>query len=113
LEREGSRRFEPIDILELILAEKAKLWVIWDDEEKTAIGAAVTEIVHYPRLNELRVWLVAGRKMSEWGRRGAQMMEEFARANGCAYVTGGFRRGWIRIGGEGWRETGCAFEKKL
>lgn len=113
LQREGSGRYLPVDILNLLLGSKAKLWIVWNDETHAVDAAIVTEIVHYPRLDELRIWLIGGRNMKAWGVPCRDILEEFARANGCAYVTGGMRRGWLRIGGPGYRETGITFEKAL
>lgn len=111
LARDAAGRYELVDILDLLLAGKGKLWVSWDG--KVVEAAIVTETVDYPRLRELRIWLVGGRNMKAWVVEARDMIEEYARAEGCAIVSGGMRRGWIRIGGPGWHETGVAFEKRF
>lgn len=88
----------------------------WDEETKDVEAAVITEIVRYPRLNELRIWLIGGRNMAAWAKEGLEMVEAFARANGCAFATGYMRRGWLRVGNAatgGWSETGVTLEKRL
>ncbi len=111
LDRAG--RYQPIDVLQYLLSGRTRLWVSWNPDEKEVEGIAVTEIVEFPRAKECRIWLVAGRNMRAWAYEGRDMVEAFARAQGCTVMTGAFRRGWLRIGGEGWREAGVALEKVL
>ncbi len=111
LDRVG--RYQPIDILNSLLAGTTRLWVSWNPDEKEVEAAVVTEIIQYPRAKEFRIWIVAGRNMRAWAYEGRDMVEAFARAQGCTVITGAFRRGWLRIGGEGWRETGVTLEKAL
>jgi hypothetical protein len=113
LDREGSGRFAPGDILQLLLESRARLWVSWDETEKTAEAAVVTEIFNYPAVKECRIWLIGGRNMRAWVKQGQAMIEAFALANGCHFVTGAMRKGWIRVGGEGWHQSGVMFEKRI
>ena len=115
LKREGSGRFELPDILDLLLANKVRLWVAWNPDTKSADAAIVTEMIDYPRLRELRIWLVGGRPgtFRQWVYATRDTLEAYATAHGCAFITGGMRKGWLKIGGPGWRETGISFEKDL
>jgi hypothetical protein len=90
-----------------------QLWVAWDDDARRVDAAIVTEIINYPRLSECRIWLVGGRRMKTWVDAAHAEIEAFARQHGCAFLTGGMRRGWLRIGGAAWRETGISIEKDL
>jgi hypothetical protein len=112
LEREGSGRFLPEDILALLFDAKARLWVSWNPDERAIEAAVITETVDYPRARALRIWLVAGRNMRAWVREAEAMIEAFARAQGCAFIEGAMRRGWLRVG-HGYKETGLTFEKRL
>ncbi len=76
-------------------------------------AAIVTEIIQYPRMRELLVWLVGSDNMKGCAREAYDLLEAFARDSGCAVISGRLRRGWIRIGGPGWYETGPGFEKVL
>ena len=114
LDREGSARYVPADVLELVLGNKARLWVSWNPDKHEIEAAAVTDIIVFPRgIKELRIWLVGGRNMRAWVEEMRDMIEAYARANGCTYLSGSMRKGWIRVGGEGWRQSGVTFEKRL
>lgn len=112
LDREGSGRYLPEDILRALLDAKARLWVAWNARENTIDAAVVTETIDFPRKRELRIWLVGGRNMRGWVKAAEKMLEAFARAEGCAFLTGAMRRGWLRVG-TGFRETGITLEKAL
>ena len=113
LDRGGGGRYAPADILALLLAGAARLWVSYDPDKKCIEAAILTQTIQHPQLKELHIWLVGGSNMKAWAEEARDMIEAFARADGCAIISGGLRRGWIRIGGEGWHETGATFEKRL
>lgn len=113
LRRDGSGRYEPADVQAALLRGDAQLWVAWNTDTKTADAAIVTEIIDYPRLRELRIWLIGGGDMKAWVYEARDMLEAYARAYGCRYICGAMRKGWLRIGGPGWHETGITFEKRL
>ena len=107
------RRYEAADILSLLLDGKVRLWVSWDPELERVEAAIVTEIIQYPRARELLVWLVGSDNMKACAREAYDLLEAFARDSGCSVIGGRLRRGWIKIGGPGWYETGASFEKSL
>lgn len=111
LDREASGRYALDDVLHLLLTQQAALWIAWRGD--TVDAAVVTQIVHYPQCKDCRIWLVGGHHMRGWVTQIRDMIEDFARYNGCAFVSGGFRRGWLRIGGSGWREAGVNIEKRI
>jgi hypothetical protein len=118
LDRDGSGRYEPPDILVALMQSKAKLWVVWNSETKTADAAVVTELVVYPRLRELRIQLVGARSMKisafkAWAFNARDTVEAYARSIDCQLMAGSLRGGWIFIGGPGWKKTGVTFEKVL
>lgn len=113
LSRQKVRRYELPDILEGLLNGTGRLWVSWNEDQKAVEAAIVTEIIKYPRISELRLWLIGGRNMKAWGIEARDLLETFARDMGCGVMTGGDRKGWVRFGGEGWEETGVTFEKRL
>ena len=97
LKRAGGGRFEIYHILPLLLDGKARLWVSFDRENDKIDGAVVTETIQYPCLKECRVWLVGGENLNAWFDEAAQMIEDFAKADGCACVVSGGRKGWIPL----------------
>lgn len=50
--------------------------------------------------------------MRAWIAEARDTLEAFGRAQGCACAVGGMRRGWMRMG-DGYKQTGVTFEKKL
>lgn len=107
-------RWHPEDILTLLLRRKVRLWIAWDPEARVVIGAVVTRIYAYPSgMKELQAWLVGGDRLKDWLKNGMKTLEEFGRAQGCAYLTGGGpRKGWLRLD-RGFRVTGIALAKAL
>ena len=106
-------RFEASDVLALLLAGKARLWISWDADEKRVEAAIITEIIEYPRLRELRIWLVGGRDRKAWFDEAETMIAQFARESSCTVMASGGRRGWLRVIGSEWRETGPTWERRL
>lgn len=113
LARGGGGRYEASDILDLLLAGKARLWVSWDPERERIEAAIVTETIQYPRLKELHIWLVGGVDRRAWFAEAETMIAAFARADGCSVIASGGRRGWLRCIGPDWRVTGAIWERKL
>lgn len=112
LDREGSGRYLPEDVLRFALNGKVKLWVAWNQATTEIEAAIVTEIVIYPQLKDLRIWLVGGGNMRAWIAEARDTLEAFGRAQGCAYAVGAMRKGWLRVG-NGYKQTGICFEKDL
>ena len=48
LDREGSGRYRPVDVLAQLLADKARLWIAWDAARGKFEAAAVTDIIEFP-----------------------------------------------------------------
>lgn len=93
------KRFLPVDVYQLLLAGKGRLWVSWDRRAKEFEAAGVTEIIQYPRCRECRVWLLSGKNMRAWEREMREMVEAHARAEGCSHLSTSGRIGWTKIAG--------------
>lgn len=76
------------DVHAAIRDGRARLWPL----ERSA---AVTEILRYPRLRALRVWL-AGGDLDEL-RRNMGTLDAYARACGCDRIEVDARKGWQRV----------------
>lgn len=111
--RDKAQRFLPSDVLDLLLKGSVRLWVAWNEDKQAVDAAMITEIIEFPRLRELKIWLVGGTNLAAWGREARDLFELFGREHGCAVMSGALRRGWLRIGGPGYEETGIMFEKRL
>lgn len=97
LERDAFGRFLPHDVLAALAKGHAKLWISWDEEARVAEAAMVTEILAFPRCRECHVMLIGGRNMDRWLEPFFATLEAYARAQGCAQVSGMGRRGWERV----------------
>lgn len=113
LDRDKVGRYLPDDVLSGLLGATLRLWISWNDEKAEVEAAGVTEIINYPRARELRLWLASGDNMQAWGKPLADLLEQYARDMKCDVMVGGDRRGWIRVAGPGWEQTGYTFEKRL
>ena len=113
LDRDKAQRYLPNDVLALLLKGSVRLWVSWNEQEKSVEAAMITEIIEYPLLRELKIWLVGGRNMMAWGREARDLFELYGREHGCSIMSGALRKGWLKIGGAGYEQTGIMFEKRL
>lgn len=77
------------DVEGMVERGEAQLW-LGDN------SAAVTEIVRYPRLKNLHLWLCGG-DMDEIVYVMLPKAEAFAIAEGCARLTTGGRKGWDKV----------------
>lgn len=77
------------DVEQMIEDGYAKLWI----GERSA---AVTEIIQYPRLKSLHLWLCGG-DMQEITEEMLPKAEEYARQQGCSRLTTGGRKGWDKV----------------
>jgi hypothetical protein len=100
--------YEPVDILAAILKGQMQLWISWNDGVEAAM---VTEIIAYPRRRGCRVFLIGGRNLKRWSEKFSAAVEAYARAQGCSFMEGGARLGWVRVGG--YRNIGCVLIKEL
>lgn len=82
--------------IEQVLTElqfgRMQLWVIGDFQ-----GIVVTQIKTPPVAPVLWVMFIAGDHMSEWLDDWKEVMEAFARHNGCKAVEFAGRKGWNKI----------------
>ena len=93
------------DIVRSVMEGTMQLW-------PASHSAAVTEIVVYPKMKTLHVFLAGGRK--------GQLIEmidsaaEWGKAQGCTSMTMAGRKGWERVlGSEGWRPAMSVMERPI
>lgn len=81
---------------------------LWANEE----AAAVTEIIAYPRMKVLNVF-IAGGNMGQL----LEMLEsarEWGKAQGCSVITMSGRKGWLRVlNKHGWQEQFTTMSSEL
>jgi len=80
----------------------------WGNDE----ASVVTEVLSYPKLKAVNLWLVSGVLQSCLAMEGE--IFDWARQNGCSIATATGRRGWLRIAPTvEWRLRGLQFWKPL
>ena len=110
-------RYREIDVLHECLMGKFNLWVVYrekEEEEVDYIGAAVTEVLQYPRKKALSVVFLSGDDFSEWMPEIDQKFVDFAKVLGCDFVEACGRAGWERkVKKLGWVKKFTIIERPL
>ena len=99
------------DIKGYLLNGDYTLWVAIDEESKDVVAAMTTEFAYYPRDKVCRVVTLAGERMKEWIGN-LDMVEDWAKEQGCNYLDMYGRRGWIKVLPD-WKEDSVLLRKKL
>jgi hypothetical protein len=93
----GTHEWE--DIVEGVHSMRMQLWA----NER---GAAITEIIQYPRKKVLNAFL-AGGEMDQVLEM-IDSAKQWGAGQGCSSITMSGRRGWLRVlGKHGWEEQFC------
>lgn len=98
------RSREKGDLLAGLRARRLQLWAVY--EGRTPIAAVVTRLNRHPGPRhhlDCRIWLVGGRDLARWLPDFLAKLIPWARAEGCACLSGAGRKGWTRIA----RRLGC------
>lgn len=77
------------DVERMVENREAQLWTGEN-------SAAVTEIIQYPQIRVLHLWLCGG-DMDEITNQMLPRAEAFARSEGCSRMTTAGRKGWDRV----------------
>ena len=108
-------RYKEIDVLHECLIGKFNLWIVYREEEEVAyIGAAVTEVLQYPRKKALSVVFLSGDDFSEWMPEIDKKFVDFAKVLECDFVEACGRAGWDRkVKKLGWIKRFSIIERPL
>ena len=108
-------RYKEIDVLHDCLIGKFNLWIVYREEEEVDyIGAAVTEVLQYPRKKALSVVFLSGDDFSEWMPEIDKKFVDFATVLECDFVEACGRAGWERkVKKLGWIKRFSIIERPL
>lgn len=107
----GNGEYLADDILDAVKARKMQLWAVRDDEIRAVV---VTEVLEYPRSRKLGVVGVAGEGMRDYLHLLPEVLEAYAKEQGCTSVRAGGREGWVRaLAVYGYERTATIVEKDL
>lgn len=111
LKRDPTGGYWPQDIRSVLEQEQAQLWISWNEAERRAEAAMVTELLDCPRTRMGRVWLIGGSNMKAWVREFEERTDAWARRAGASCMIAGGREGWARV--SSYRRSGGSFYKPL
>jgi hypothetical protein len=81
------------DVLGAVMDGRAQLWI----QKREYIDAvAVTEIVSYPRMRMVHVWLAGARRKADW-KEFNDVIVRWGRERACKFVKIDGRVGWLRV----------------
>lgn len=104
-------RYEPGDVIALILQGVMTLWASIDDDG--AIEAVcVTQILHFPRARVLSMPFLGGKNIGRWRSFEGELID-WARKQGCTQIEGYDARNgaWARL--LGWNRRYIAIGKEI
>lgn len=103
------------DSAEIVLAdlqaERALLWIVWDDDDKQIIAAATTKLLHVRGGLVCLITSCCGNDLHRW-QQCILEIEIYAKAEGCSRVRIDGRLGWRRYFPD-YRERWVVLEKTL
>ncbi len=83
------------DLIEGVESNDMQLWNAVKDGK--VIGIEVTQIIQFPRKKVCNLLLTAGSDLGLWGGELLELIESFAKSQGCDLITGQGRKGWLKI----------------
>jgi len=89
-------RFNVEDIKEGLFTKPQQLWIAFTDDEVIK-GAVVTQVLTYPRMNTLVMHFTGGIDLKEWKPSMLELLQRFAKENGCAVIESYGREGWSKV----------------
>lgn len=84
------------DIFKLILKHQIILWVVYNDGEGKAIGCVLTQVIDYPKVRALSVFLLAGHSFKQIMLVYDDLIQ-YAKSIGCAKLELSGRPGWEKL----------------
>jgi len=88
-------RFEVEDIKNDLTKNRIQqLWIAYDDK---VYGAVITEIMEYPRMRVLVMHFTGGVELPKWKADMLELLQRFARDNGCKTIESIGRAGWKKV----------------
>ena len=91
----GGGELWPEDVKEHLLEGRKQLWIVV--EGNIVIASIVTEIATYPRKKVVRILMIGGDRLTEWGRDLHATLEKWAKRIGANSIEIIGRKGWERL----------------
>ncbi len=88
-------RFTVADIKNGIMTTPQQLWIAFDGDD--VYGAVVTEVCVYPQMSTLIMHFTGGKQLPKWKTEMLELLQRFAKDNGCTTIESYGRRGWEKV----------------
>jgi hypothetical protein len=88
-------RFTADDIKKGLINRPQQLWIAYDEGE--IYGAVVTEVFSYPLMKALIMHFTGGKKLMRWKKPMLELLQRFARDQGCSIIESYGRPGWEKV----------------
>ena len=95
-------KFDEGKVLRQLFAKEMQLWICWDVDRNTPVGAITTSIESdekHPGKVFLSIPLVGGENWNAWGDNLWTLLKLWGVEKGCTHALGYGRRGWTRLYG--------------
>jgi hypothetical protein len=89
-------RFDAEDIHQGLYTKPQQLWVAFT-KDNFVKGAVVTEVLTYPKMRTLVMHFTGGIDLKEWKPDMLEILQRFAKENGCAVIESYGREGWGKV----------------
>jgi hypothetical protein len=90
-----SGKYEPEDVLDLVVRYKYPLWIAFDGTDIK--GAVITRFIEYPRKKYLFLEFCGGQDGFSWKEPMLSVLRSWAKDNGCDGIEGAGRDGWQKV----------------
>lgn len=87
-------RWNADDILNLLMDRKLQLFVVEDWDR--LVSVVITEVLVYPRLKELNVFMWCGEFHDNWQDH-MEQLAQWAKGMGCSTMSATARRGFVKM----------------
>jgi hypothetical protein len=88
-------RYTVEDIKEGLITKPQSLWIAFED--KKVLGAVVTAFTYYPSMTALDMVFTGGIELQRWKTPMLDILQRYAKDNGCKIIESYGRAGWERI----------------
>ena len=90
-----SGKYEPEDVLDLVVRYKYPLWIAFDGTDIK--GAVITRFIEYPRKKYLFLEFCGGQDGFSWKEPMLSVLRSWAKDNDCDGIEGAGRDGWQKV----------------
>lgn len=88
-------RYNAEDIKDALNNTNQHLWIAYEDTK--IYGFVITDFVEYPQKKALLMHFTGGEKLPKWKNEMLEVLQSFAKNNGCSIIESYGRPGWAKV----------------